>query len=176
MAKPRAPGNPNVAEKRAAPAKRARIAHDKRESAAAAAKVARAYRDYEARLRSAFESGYGRAIEETRRDKPARLLDLLRAHRALSDGDFDNLADWVEVVTRKPGRKRDEPLHETARLIDTLIGPRRLSRKGRRAVVDYASESTERTRGVRVDPDDVRGLRRRGRARRYPKKKEPPAS
>ena len=71
-----------------------------RVSAADAKKVGNARRAYEARLRSGWESHRG-AIEAARGGNVARLVDCLRARKALADGDDDRLAAFIATKLRR---------------------------------------------------------------------------
>jgi len=75
-----------------------------------------------AHLRSAWECDYRAAIAAARAGDPARLIDLLRAHRPPTDEDFDELADYHEVMAKHSrGRERNEAVHEAARLADIIM-------------------------------------------------------
>src|SRR5437588_12193670 len=67
-----------------------------RVSADAAKKVGNARRTYEAQLRSGWDSYCG-AIEAARGGNIARLVDCLRARKALADSDRDRLAAFVAI-------------------------------------------------------------------------------
>jgi hypothetical protein len=71
-----------------------------RVSAADAKKVGDARRAYEARLRSGWDSYCG-AIEAARGGNVARLVDCLRARKAVADGDRDRLAAFVATKVRR---------------------------------------------------------------------------
>jgi hypothetical protein len=71
-----------------------------RVSTAAAKKVGDARRTYEARLRSGLDSYCG-AIAAARGGNVARLVDCLRARKALADGDRDSLATFVAMKVRR---------------------------------------------------------------------------
>jgi len=172
-----------------------------RVSAADAKKVGDARRAYEARLRSGWDSYCG-AIKAARGGNVARLVDCLRARKALADGDgdrlaafiatklrrrrwppevvralgsaaptegdFDLLADFVETIGRRPGGVRDQPLHRAARLAEVLLSPlgRRVPDAMRTAMIEYACETEGDDAGLAIEPDRVRDLLNRPRARR----------
>jgi hypothetical protein len=71
-----------------------------RVSAADAKKVGDARRAYEAGLRSGWDSYCG-AIEAARGGNVARLVDCLRARKALADGDGDRLAAFIATKLRR---------------------------------------------------------------------------
>jgi hypothetical protein len=170
-------------------------------SAADAKKVGDARRAYEARLRSGWDSYCG-AIEAARGGNVARLVDCLRARKAVADGDrdrlaafvatkvrrrrwppelvralgrgaptegdFDLLADLVEVIGRRPGGVRDQPVHRAARLAEvllSLLGPR-VPNAMRTVVIEYACGAEGDDAGVTIEPERVRDLLNRPRARR----------
>ena len=59
------------------------------------------------------------AIAAARAGDVGRLVDLLRARRPLDGEDFDELADLVELMAKRPrGRERNEAVHAAA-----LLGP-----------------------------------------------------
>ena len=172
-----------------------------RVSAADAKKVGDARRAYEAGLRSGWDSYCG-AIEAARGGNVARLVDCLRARKALADGDgdrlaafiatklrrrrwppevvralgsaaptegdFDLLADFVETIGRRPGGVRDQPLHRAARLAEVLLSPlgRRVPDAMRTAMIEYACETEGDDAGLATEPERVRDLLNRPRARR----------
>jgi hypothetical protein len=164
-------------------------------------KLGDARRTYEAGLRSGWDS-YRGAIEAARGGNVARLVDCLRARKALADGDgdrlaafiatklrrrrwppevvrslanaaptegeFDLLADFVETIGRRPGGVRDQPLHRAARLAEVLLslfGPR-VPDARRTAVIKYACEVEGDEAGLGIEPERVRDLLNRPRARR----------
>jgi hypothetical protein len=172
-----------------------------RVSAAEAKKVGDARRASEARLRSGWDSYCG-AIEAARGGNVARLVDCLRARKAVADGDrdrlaafvatkvrrrrwppelvralgrgaptegdFDLLADLVEVIGRRPGGVRDQPVHRAARLAEVLLSllGRRVPNAIRTAVIEYACEAEGDDAGVAIEPERVRDLLNRPKARR----------
>jgi hypothetical protein len=105
--------------------------------------LGKAIRQRDAAARSGWERDYAGAIAEARasenpypkdmsqwrawnRNKAFRLIELLRAHRPLTDltgNDLDALADLFEaaMTTRRPGAERDEAVHDAARLAETLM-------------------------------------------------------
>jgi len=170
-----------------------------RVSAADAKKVGDARRAYEAGLRSGWDSYCG-AIEAARGGNVARLVDCLRARKALADGDrlaafiatklrrrrwppevvralgsaaptegdFDLLADFVETIGRRPGGVRDQPLHRASRLAEVLLSllGRRVPDAMRTATIKYACETEGDDAGLAIEPERVRDLLKRPRARR----------
>jgi hypothetical protein len=172
-----------------------------RVSADAAKKVGDARRTYEARLRSGWDSYCG-AIAAARGGNVARLVDCLRARKALADGDrghlelyvarkkrrrrwppelvralgtgapnesdFDLLAGLVEMIGRRPGGVRDQPVHRAARLAEVLLSLRdpRVPDPVRTAVIGYACEVEADDAGLAIEPERVRDLLNRPRARR----------
>jgi hypothetical protein len=172
-----------------------------RVSAADAKKVGDARRAYEAGLRSGWDSYCG-AIEAARGGNVARLVDCLRARKALADGDgdrlaafiatklrrrrwppevvralgsaaptesdFDLLADFVETIGRRPGGVRDQPLHRASRLAEVLLSllGRRVPDAMRTATIKYACETEGDDAGLAIEPERVRDLLNRPRARR----------
>jgi Ribbon-helix-helix protein, copG family len=172
-----------------------------RVSAAEAKKVGDARRASEARLRSGWDSYCG-AIEAARGGNVARLVDCLRARKAVADGDrdrlaafvatkvrrrrwppelvralgrgaptegdFDLLADLVEVIGRRAGGVRDQPVHRAARLAEVLLSllGRRVPNAMRTAVIEYACEAEGDDAGVAIEPERVRDLLNRPKARR----------
>jgi hypothetical protein len=170
-----------------------------RVSAADAKKVGDARRAYEAGLRSGWDS-YRGAIEAAHGGNVARLVDCLRARKALADGDrlaafiatklrrrcwlpevvrslgsaaptegeFDLLADFVETIGRRPGGVRDQPLHRASRLAEVLLSlfGRRVPDAMRTATIKYACETEGDDAGLAIEPERVRDLLNRPRARR----------
>jgi hypothetical protein len=187
-----------------------------RVSADAAKKVGEARRINEARLRSGWDS-YRGAIEaasdgnvarlvEFETAPPgdvARLVDCLRARKALADGDrqdltdfiakkmrrrlwppelvralgrgtpsesdFDLLADLIEVIGRRPGGLRDQPVHHAARLAEVLLSlrGRRVPDAMRTVLIAYACDIEGDDAGLAIEPERVRDLLNRPRARRH---------
>jgi hypothetical protein len=171
-----------------------------RVSADAAKKVGDARRTYEARLRSGWDSYCG-AIAAARGGNVARLVDCLRARKALADSDrghlelyvarkkrprrwppelvralgrgapnesdFDLLAGLVEMIGRRPGGVRDWPVHRAARLAEVLLPlwGRRVPDAIRNAVIAYACEVEADDAGLAIEPERVRDLLNRPRAR-----------
>jgi hypothetical protein len=80
-----------------------------------------ARRTYDARMRSAWEQDYAGAIKAASRDRAARLIDLLRAERPLTTDDFQRLADYLHYLHRKPGKERDETVHDVALQAEALL-------------------------------------------------------
>ena len=98
-------------------------------------------------------------------------LELVRAlgRWAPSEGDFDLLADLVEVIGRRPGGVRDQPVHRAARLAGVLLSllGRRVPNAIRTAVIAYACEAEGDDAGVAIEPERVRDLLNRPKARRH---------
>jgi len=140
--------------------------------------------------------------EAARGGNVARLVDCLRARKALADGDgdrlaafiatklrrrrwppevvralgsaaptegdFDLLADFVETIGRRPGGVRDQPLHRASRLAEVLLSllGRRVPDAMRTATIKYACETEGDDAGLAIEPERVRDLLNRPRARR----------
>ena len=191
----------SIAAGRVPSADEIRALRQARVSAADAKKVGDARRAYEAGLRSGWDSYCG-AIKAARGGNVARLVDCLRARKALADGDgdrlaafiatklrrrrwppevvralgsaaptegdFDLLADFVETIGRRPGGVRDQPLHRAARLAEVLLSPlgRRVPDAMRTAMIEYACETEGDDAGLAIEPERVRDLLNRPRARR----------
>ena len=172
-----------------------------RVSAADTKKVGDARRAYEAGLRSGWDDYCG-AIEAARGGNVARLVDCLRARKALADGDGDRLAAFIATKLRRrrwppevvralgsaapsrrrlrsarrfrrddrtpPGGVRDQPLHRAARLAEVLLSllGRRVPDAMRTATIKYACETEGDDAGVAIEPERVRDLLNRPRARR----------
>jgi hypothetical protein len=75
-----------------------------------------------------------------RRRWPDWLVDALckRSADALTDDDYDRLADKVELLGRRRGQVHDELVHRTARLVDVLLFDRRVSDRMRRVIIAHA--------------------------------------
>jgi hypothetical protein len=87
---------------------------------------------------------------------------------APSEGDFDLLADLVEVIGRRPGGVRDRPTHRAARLAEVLLSlRRRVPDWMRTALIAYSCNIEEDDAGVAIEPERVRDLLNRPRARRH---------
>jgi hypothetical protein len=131
--------------------------------------LGKARRDHEAYLRSAWEHDYGAAIEAARSGDVARLVDLLRARRPLTDDDFDRLADYIEATAKRGrGRERNEAVHEAARLAEALMCPEagRVPDSLRSDAIEEACRQQARERDDPVDPDQLRDLLQRPKSRR----------
>jgi hypothetical protein len=133
--------------------------------------LGKALRQRDASLRSGWEADYRGAAEAALAGDVARLLDLLRAHRVPTEGDLDAIADYVETTAKRSrGRERAEAVHEAVGLAEALMDTRR-NKHGRvpKAVRDRAIEDAcelKRREGAPVDPERVRDLLARPRARR----------
>jgi hypothetical protein len=113
----------------------------------------------DAHLVSAWERDYGEAIKAAIAGDVKRVVNLLRAHRALVDDDFDALADYVEATAKHGHRRRDATIHQAARLAETLMsiyGGRKPDSVRARAI-DIACEQMERETGEVVQSE--RGAR-----------------
>jgi hypothetical protein len=149
-----------------APAKCGRTKH----KPVAMTPLARAYRGYEARLRSGWEHNYDAAFDTASAGDVSRLADLLRARRPLADADFERLAEYLERTARRGrGQPQKSANKEAARLAETLLA---IARKpvsllrSRNKIIEAACESVNATSGPRVDSAAVHDLLRRGRSRR----------
>jgi hypothetical protein len=132
--------------------------------------LGKALRGHEAYLRSAWEHDYGAAIEAARAGVVTRLVDLLRARRPLTDDDFDLLADYVEeTAKRRRGRERNDAVHDAMRLAEAIMAPeagKKVRESLRAAAINAACCQIERERGAPVNPEHVRDLMKRPKARR----------
>ena len=147
-------------------------------------RLGKAIRQRDAELRSGWEHNYIEAIKAARRGKSARLVDLLRAYRPLSEADFDKLADFVEATTKLGHRQRDAVAYYAAELVEIIerlapedyarnpaeiiksLAPRnqRGSKKAREKAVEIVCEQIAREIEGGVDPEKVWDrLRRPGR-------------
>ena len=112
----------------------------------------KAIRERDADLRSGWERDYGAAITAALGGDTARLIDLLRAHRLLTDEDFDRLADYVEATAKRPrGRERDEVVHEAANIAEAIMAAFGRSEPVRTGAIMVGCKQVERTRGVPAD-------------------------
>jgi hypothetical protein len=104
------------------------------------------------------------ATKVRRRRWPPELVRAL-GRRAPSEGDFDLLA---EVIGRRPGGVRDRAVHRAARLAEVLLSlwGRRVPDPIRTAVIAYACQVEADDAGVAIEPERVRDLLNRPRARR----------
>ena len=77
------------------------------------------------------------ATKLRRRRWPDWLVDALckRSADALTDDDYDRLADKVELLGRRRGQVHDELVHRTARLVDVLLFDRRVSDRMRSVII-----------------------------------------
>ncbi|MGE0750821.1 MAG: hypothetical protein AB7K64_09565 [Variibacter sp.] len=89
---------------------------------------AKAHRDLDSQLRSGWEHGYREPIMQLRLGRPSRVIDLLRARRALSGDEFELLADAIEVALpqKRLGRRPDEGAQEAARLATLLLANKQM--------------------------------------------------
>ena len=87
---------------------------------------------------------------------------------APTEGDFDLLADLVETIGRRPGGVRDQPLHRASRLAEVLLSlyGRRVPDAIRTAAIKCACETEGDDAGLAIEPERVRDLLNRPRARR----------
>jgi len=86
---------------------------------------------------------------------------------APSEGDCDLVANLV--TGRRPGGVRDQPVHRAARLAEVLLSllGRRVPNAIRTAVIAYACKVEGDDTGVAIEPERVRDLLNRPRARRH---------
>jgi hypothetical protein len=87
---------------------------------------------------------------------------------APTEAEFDLLADFVEKIGRRPGGDRDQSLHRASRFAEvllSLLGPR-VPAAMRTAVIKYACETEGDDSGLAIEPERVRDLLNRPRARR----------
>ena len=130
--------------------------------------LGKAIRQRGARLRSGWEHDYGGAIADARRNNVARLVDCLRAHKPLTDDDFDRLADYVEMTAkRRRGREQDKDVHDAAQYAENLMAMigGKVSASVRTRVIEFTCKQFERE-GRPVDSERVRDLLSRPRSRR----------
>jgi hypothetical protein len=108
------------------------------------------------------------ATKVRRRRWPPELVRAL-GREAPSEGDSDLLAGLVEVIGRRPGGVRDQPVHRAARLAEVLLSllGRRVPDAIRTAVIAYACDVEGDDAGVAIEPERVRDLLNRLRFRRH---------
>ena len=131
--------------------------------------LGQALRARDAYLRSAWEADYSAAIEAAHAGDVARLVDCLRGRKPLTDDDFERLAGYVEATAKRGrGRERNEAVHDAARLAEALICPEagKVSDSLRTLAIETACRQVERERGAPADPEQVRDLMSRPKARR----------
>jgi hypothetical protein len=141
---------------------------------AALTPLGKALRGHAANQHSGWERDYSAAIEAARAGDVARLAYLLRAHRPLTDADFDGLADYVEATAKRGrGRDRNAAVHDAWRSfrafmdsVDTRRLPKPERDKMRERCLAIACKQAKREHGVTVDPEQVRDLDRRPKKRR----------
>jgi hypothetical protein len=141
--------------------------------------IGKVLRRRDADLRSAWGDNYARAIDEAAiTGDVARLVDLLRLYRPLTDANFDKLADYVEATAatakRGRGRKRNEPVHAAAQIAEGIMsvladGSGRVSARTRTFAIEIGCRQIEREREVPVDAEQVRDLLDRPKRRRRPR-------
>jgi len=135
-------------------------------------KLVKVIRGSDARVRTGWERDYNGAIEAAFEGDGSRLTDLLRARRTLTDQDYERLADYIELTTRRRGQLLKEAARSAARLARIL-----LDRTGslfdekqqpltRDEIVKRACESAKQWTGMHVSPSEVEDLLRRPRSRR----------
>jgi hypothetical protein len=98
-----------------------------------------------------------------------RVVNLLRAHRALGDDDFDALADYLEATAKHGHRRRDATVHQAARMAEMVLDIYPGSRKPdsvRARAIDIACKQMERETGEVVESERVRDLLNRPKRRR----------
>jgi len=88
---------------------------------------------------------------------------------APTEKDFARLADEVEKVGRKPGGVLDEKVHRAARLAEVLMSlvSGRVPDAVRTVVIERGCEIEGDEAGVAIDPERVRDLLNRPKARRH---------
>jgi hypothetical protein len=130
--------------------------------------LGKALRWRDADLVSAWERDYGEAIKVAIAGDVKRVVNLLRAHRALGDDDFDALADYVEATAKHGHRRRDATIHQAARLAETLMGiyGGRKPDSVRARAIDIACKQMERETGEVIESERVRDLLNRPKRRR----------
>jgi hypothetical protein len=107
------------------------------------------------------------AMKMRRRLWPPELVRAL-GRGTPSEGDFDLLADLIEVIGRRPGGVRDRPVHRAARLAEVLLSlRRRVPDWMRTALIAYSCIIEGDHAGVAIEPERVRDLLNRPRARRH---------
>jgi hypothetical protein len=122
--------------------------------------LGKALRWRDADLVSAWERDYGEAIKAAIAGDVKRVVNLLRAHRALGDDDFDALADYLEATAKHGHRRRDATVHQAARMAEMVLDIYPGSRKPdsvRARAIDIACEQMERETGEVVQSE--RGAR-----------------
>ena len=132
--------------------------------------LGKAIRHRDASLVSGWERDYGAAIKAARAGDMKRLLNLLRAHRPLGDGDFDALAAYLETTAKHGHRPRDASVHLAARLAETImdaVTSGRVPDSVRGRAIEIACQQVERETGEELDAERVRDLLSRPRKRRH---------
>ena len=109
-----------------------------------------------------------RLDHHNKKGKIAQLAGLLRARRALSEANFEVLADHIETTAKVFHRQRSVPVHRAAFLAEALLTSKksRMSDKIREWTIEFACEQIEREFGCAVDQEKVRELLRREPKRR----------
>jgi len=131
--------------------------------------LGKALRWRDADLVSAWERDYGEAIKAAIAGDVTRVVNLLRAHRALGDDDFDALADYLEATAKHGHRRRDATVHQAARMAEMVLDIYPGSRKPdsvRARAIDIACKQMERETGEVVESERVRDLLNRPKRRR----------
>jgi hypothetical protein len=108
------------------------------------------------------------ATKARRRRWPPELVHAL-GRGGPSERDFDLLADFVEAIARRPGGVRDESVHRAARLAEVLLSlrDRRVPDPVRTVTIAYACKVEGDDTGMAIEPERVRDLLNRPRARRH---------
>jgi hypothetical protein len=103
-----------------------------------------------------------------RRRWPAELVCALSG-APTDDADFDLLAELVESAGRAPGGMLDEPVHRAARLAEVLMSlvSGRIPAAMRTAMIELACEIESDDADVAINPEQVRDLLNRPKARRH---------
>jgi hypothetical protein len=86
-----------------------------------------------------------------------------------TEATYDQLADFIAVVGRRPGGVLDEPVHRAARLAEVLMTlvPGKVPAELRTAMIEHACEIESNEAGVAIDPERVRDLLNRPKTRRH---------
>ncbi len=135
-------------------------------------KLVEAIRSSDALARANWERDYNGAIEAAFEGDGSRLTDLLRARRTLTNQDYERLADYIELTTRRRGHLPNEAARSAARLARTLLDRTSslFDEKGqpltRDEIVKRACESAKKWTGMHVSPSEVEDILRRPKSRR----------
>jgi hypothetical protein len=96
-------------------------------------------------------------------------LELVRAfgRGAPTEDEFDLVAGFVEAIARRRGGVRHQPVHRAARLAEVLLSLRPVPDAMRTVLIAYACDIEGDDAGVAIEPERVRDLLNRPRARRH---------